>query len=145
MQTNGSSPIYASRHFWRWLALLTFVLAFVALLRYSLIAQWDQGLNFGVGRGVQIVDPSGLNRMPIWPGTAATTVNFTLYPVTPTDFVKRMATYEPYRNPTVDTTGLTAAVTWQQAFPSGDWYTPQYATFPANVTSGIYVSKADGL
>ena len=98
MQTNGSSPIYASRHFWRWLALLTFVLAFVALLRYSLIAQWDQGLNFGVGRGVQIVDPSGLNRMPIWPGTAATTVNFTLYPVTPTDFVKRMATYEPYRN-----------------------------------------------
>ena len=98
MQTNGSSPIYASRHFWRWLALLTFVLAFVALLRYSLIAQWDQGLNFGVGRGVQIVDPSGLNRMPIWPGTAATTVNFTLYPVTPTDFVKRMATYEPSRN-----------------------------------------------
>ena len=37
MQTNGSSPIYASRHFWRWLALLTFVLAFVALLRYSLL------------------------------------------------------------------------------------------------------------
>jgi uncharacterized protein YfaS (alpha-2-macroglobulin family) len=145
MQTNGSSPFYAGRHFWRWAAVLTFVLTLGALLRYSLIAQWDQGLNFGVGRGVQIVDPSGLNRMPIWPGTAATTVNFTLYPVTPTDFVKRMATYEPYNNPVVAINGLTAAVTWQQAFPAGDWYTPQYATFPANVASGIYVIKADGV
>jgi uncharacterized protein YfaS (alpha-2-macroglobulin family) len=94
---------------------------------------------------VQIVDPSGLNRMPIWPGTGATTVNFALYPLTPTDFVKRMASYKPYSNLVVETAGLTAAVTWQQTFPAGDWYTPQYATFPANVTSGLYVIKADGV
>ncbi|MCE7981390.1 MAG: hypothetical protein DYG89_09380 [Caldilinea sp. CFX5] len=145
MQTYRSSPLYTTRHFWRWAAILAFVLAFGALLRYSLSAQWEQGLNFGIGRGVQIVDPSGLNRMPIWPGTSATTVNFALYPLTPSDFVKRMATYEPYNNPVVDITGLTAAVTWQQTFPGGDWYTPQYATFPANVAGGLYVIKADGV
>lgn len=145
MQVNQSSPFFAARRFWRWVAVLAFVLAFGALLRYSLSAQWDQGLNFGVGRGVQIVDPGGLNRMPIWPGTSVTTVNFTLYPLTPADFVKRMASYEPYSNPVVDTTGLTAAATWQQAFPGGDWYTPQYAIFPANVAGGLYVIKADGV
>lgn len=144
MQPNVCLPPSRLRFLWRWTAVLTLIVFFGVLLRHSLAAQWAQGLNFGVGRGVQLVDPSGLNRMPIWPGTSATTVNFALYPVTPAEFVKRLATYEPYNNSTVDITGLSASVTWSQALPGGDWYTPQYATFPATAASGLYVIKADG-
>lgn len=144
MQPNGSRPTLRLRFIWRWMAVLTLLVFFGLLLHHSLAAQWAQGLNFGVGRGVQIVDPTGLNRMPIWPGTNATTVDFALYPLPAAEFVKRLATYEPYSNPTVETTGLSASATWQQALPGGDWYTPQYATFPATVASDLYIIKADG-
>lgn len=144
MQATSSFPHFSSRHFWRWMTALIFVLTLFMLLRHALSAQWEQGLNFGVGRGVQLVDPGGRNRMPIWPGLGETTVTFTLYPLTPGDFVQRMATYDPYNNPPVATSGLTAAVTWQQTFTGGDGYTPQYAIFPSTVASGIYIIKADG-
>ena len=144
MQPNIFLPTLRPRRFWRGIAVLTLIVCFGSLLRHSLAAQWGQGLNFGTGRGAQLVDPSGLNRMPIWPGPSATTVTLALYPLAPDNFVKRVATYDPYNGTTVDTAGLSASVTWQQAFPANDGYTPQYATFPATATSGLYVIKADG-
>jgi len=144
MQTNVWFA-HRYRPFWRWAIALIGVVCVGALLRYSLLAQVEQGLTFGAGRGVQIVDPSGLNRMPLWPGLGNTTVDFALYPLPPSDFAKRMATYDPYNTASVDTSGLTATTTWQQSFSASDGYAPQYATFPANVPGGIYVIKAVGI
>lgn len=144
MQPKLSLPTVTLRTLGRWAVIIMLVVTLSAWLRHSLVAQWTQGLNLGTGRGVQLVDPSGLNRMPIWPGTSATTVNFALYPLTPDKFVKRVATYDPYNGTPVDTGGLSASVTWQQTFPANDGYTPQYASFPATATSGLYVIKADG-
>lgn len=144
MKTKFALPICNARQCWRWTTVLITVVLLGALLRYSLRAQFDQGLNFGAGQGVQIVDPSGLNRMPLWAGSSPTTVDFTLYALSPTDFVKRMATYDPYNSPPADVSGLTAAAAWQQSFSAGDGYTAQYAQFPANVASGIYVIKGSG-
>jgi uncharacterized protein YfaS (alpha-2-macroglobulin family) len=122
---------------------LALVLLAVLLSRLSLSAQWwEEGPEFGWGRGVHQVDPAGRNRMPIWPGQGNITVDFTLYALTPDDFARRLATYDPYAGTAIDTATLTAAVTWQQTFTTDDWYTPQFATFPANVASGIYVIAA---
>ncbi|MBX2999258.1 MAG: hypothetical protein KF893_12160 [Caldilineaceae bacterium] len=128
---------------WRWFAALAFVVCVVMATRLSLSAQWwGEGPNFGWGRGVQQVDPSGYNRMPLWPGQGTVTIDFTLYPLTPVEFVRRMAIYEPYNNSVVEVVGLTATVAWQQTFTTYDWYTPQYANFPANVPSGFYAITA---
>ena len=75
MKTKLSFPAYQPR-LWRWAIALIVVLCLGVLLRYSLSAQFEQGLSFGTGRGVQIVDPSGLNRMPI--GLARVTPPLTL-------------------------------------------------------------------
>lgn len=129
---------------WRGTAILLFVLLIVMGTRLSLSAQWwGEGPNFGWGRGVHMVDPGGRNRMPLWPGQGNVTVDFVLYPLTTVDFVKRVATYDPYNSPTIDTVGLTAAFTWQQSFTTNDWHTPQYALFPTNVASGVYVIAAN--
>ncbi|MCB0122076.1 MAG: hypothetical protein KDE58_07520, partial [Caldilineaceae bacterium] len=127
----------------RWMVMGLLVILFITGIYNSLAAQWEQAVNFGVGRGVQLVDPDGMNRMPVWPLQGESTVNFTLYPLTPADFARRMATYEPYNNAAIATTGLTAATTWQQNFTVSDWYEPQYARFPASVAGGIYVIKAE--
>ena len=141
MQTKLWHTFYQLRPVGRWVTALALVTLLMGLLRYSLAAQWGQGLNFGAGRGVQIVDPSGLNRMPVWPAVGESTVDFALYSLPVDTFVKRMATFEPYSAPSADITGLTAATTWQQSFNTNDSYAPQSATFPANVASDIYVIK----
>ena len=144
MKSQFFQSIYHPRLYWRWMTVFALVLVSIITLRYSLSAQWEQSLNFGAGRGVQIVDPSGLNRMPVWPGIGNMTVDYTLYPLTANDFVKRIASYDPNYGSAVATSGLTAGLTWRQTYTSTDGYTPQYAIFPAEVTSGIYVIKADG-
>jgi alpha-2-macroglobulin len=134
------------RRFWRWLVVFAFVFLVTLALQLSLSAQWwGEGANFGWGRGVQMVDPAGRNRMPIWPGQGTVTVDFALLPLAPMDFVKRMANYDPFNpfnNTAIDTGGLAAAATWQQSFTTNDWHTAQYASFPAGVASGLYVIKA---
>ncbi|MCB0110270.1 MAG: hypothetical protein KDE53_30325, partial [Caldilineaceae bacterium] len=77
----------------RWMVMGLLVILFITGIYNSLAAQWEQAVNFGVGRGVQLVDPDGMNRMPVWPLQGESTVNFTLYPLTPADFARRMATY----------------------------------------------------
>lgn len=143
MQTKSWRVLTHGQPFLRPLVAIAIVALFVTVLHYGLAAQWDQGLNFGVGQGVQLVDPSGLNRMPIWPTLGETTVDFTLYPLTPSDFARRMATYTPYDNTAIDTSGLTAVTTWQQHFSVSDLYAPQYTTLPTD-TAGIYVLKGVG-
>ncbi|MFN8441455.1 MAG: MG2 domain-containing protein [Caldilineaceae bacterium] len=134
----------SSKSIFRWLIALAFVIAAGFGLRLSLSAQWNNGVNFGAGRAVQIVDPSGSNRMPIWPGQGNVIVDFTLYPLTPADFAKRMTTYDPYNNSSIDLSGLNASHTWQQSYNVNDWYAAESATLPGNVPSGIYVIQGDG-
>lgn len=127
----------------RWMVTGVLIMLLITLVSYSSRAQWEQTINFGIGRGVQLVDPSGLNRMPVWPVQGDSTIDFALYPLSPADFAQRMATYDPYNNAPIDIAGLTATVTWQQTFTVNDWYDPQYAIFPDTATSGIYIIKAE--
>src|SRR3954463_12210941 len=82
---------------------LVFGLLFFTVTHSS--AQYS-GLSFGYDRAIQFVDPTGLNQVPFWVNQNTATVDFTLYRLTPPDFVKRYAAQHPWQPQTIDTTGL---------------------------------------
>ncbi|MEZ4861874.1 MAG: MG2 domain-containing protein [Caldilineaceae bacterium] len=140
------------RSFWRqrrtllWARLLLCLLAGVgAWSALPTRAQW-QRMNFGYGRGLQIVDPAGHNQIPFWfYDGAGQTVKFTLYRLTTPDFLSRYAVYDPYNPSLQHSAGLTPAAQWQQTLAAGDPYALRPVTLPTTttVTSGLYLIRAE--
>lgn len=133
---------------WLILALLP-LCVIVVLLRVAtqpLAAQANM-ITFGMGRGIHLVDPAGHNAIPIGV-TNDITVNATLFPLEPAAFVQRYLTYDPYHWQPIDTTGLSATVTWSAPITGAPYHEltslplPPTASLSQTVPSGIYVIQA---
>lgn len=125
------------------------VLALTMLLRFATQPLYAQSniITFGAGRGIHLVDPDGHNVLPI-SVSADSTVNATLFPLNPAAFVQRYLAYEPYSPQPIDTTELSATVTWAVSL-NGTSYgelsslpLPPTPSFSQSVSSGIYVIRA---
>ncbi len=102
----------------------------------------SNSLSFGYSAGVQVVDPDGLNQVPIWLTQPNMTVDFALYTLTPEDFIDQVAS-DPYRPPTPPP-GASPVTTWQQTFGSlpTDPSMPDDVAMPAGIASGLYILHA---
>lgn len=119
---------------------VTAVLLAVGLWNVPFSAAQSSGISFGYGSGVQVVDPDGLNRAPIWVTQPGTTVDFALHPLAPAEFIQRFAA-DPYQEPAPATAPV---LSWQQTFSgdTNDPYGAQAVELPAGAPSGLYILHA---
>jgi len=114
-------------------------------------AQGESTISFGYGQGLQFVDPDGKNSVPFWAKEEYEAINFTLYPLSETEFLNQYAAYSPASWPwdpvtPIDTTSLISSTTWSQVVPpdTSDYLpisTP--ITMPTDTPAGIYIIQAD--
>lgn len=144
--THRSMPGASHRNRMLLLCCAVGLLAILVLgLRGGAAAQTN-AISFGYGRGIQMIDPDGLNRAPIWVNTPNVTVNYSLFPLAPADFTERYAS-DKERNRPIDLTGLTPAFEWQQIYsdttPMYDYGRSSFADLPSDAPAGLFALSAD--
>jgi len=114
-------------------------------------AQYDATMSFGVSgdsSSIQFVDPDGENSVPFWTRTEYPAIDFTLYPLSETEFLNQNTYLEWYTTQPIDVTGLISTTTWSTEVPIYDYqsYNRTLSTpiaIPEEIPAGIYVIQAD--
>ncbi|MEM7536185.1 MAG: MG2 domain-containing protein [Chloroflexota bacterium] len=101
----------------------------------------NQPMSFGYDRGIQFIDPDGLNYVPFWSVNGGT-VDFTLYELPVGQFLNNYQIYQYYQDQTWDIEGLTVQGTWQNTAPSNNGDTMLAVDLPASTPSGLYIIEA---
>jgi len=106
---------------------------------YSASAQSDP-ISFGNGRGIQMIDPDGLNTVPFW-NFRGGAVEFTLYDLPTARFLTNYPRLNANGNPSWSTEGLAVQQTWtltnSETASDQMWPIP----LPKDTPSGIYIIK----
>ncbi|MCB0131565.1 MAG: hypothetical protein KDD78_11975, partial [Caldilineaceae bacterium] len=141
MSTPAKRVVFAPQRLAPFLGLAVSLLALFAMVAMRVGAQ-ELTLSFGIGPGIQLVDPTGRSQMPISVRTSDP-VDFALYPLTDAEFMARVRS-DDWNNPApIDVAGLTAATTWQQTFVPATWGVPQFVEIPTSPPrQGLYALEA---